>query len=793
MNVTDPITLSTDVLVTAVRDLPPQVREEIGDDTAFALTRSRGRSPSILVDQASAELVGEFRRPSTIVDAVIRFGRRVELDPEPLLSEMYPTIRRLLAAGYLVPAGSERAAPQRTVFTRGERVAGGAVVRCVRVLEETELYQLALDCGGFAALKVEKPGRSPFAEGALARDAEMLAVLDGRVSPRLFGTGETAGNPWLSMEWCEGIQLAPAGAGLRRAGSDAGLLDLARRVAHAYSVLHDSGVVHGDVHPGNVLVPGSDAVRLVDFGLARRADDDGSGRPPPRGGVQAFCDPQYASAQLRQQPPPPASFHSDQFSLGAALYQAFTGSNYVDFSLDKEEQLRQVAEAAPLPFTRRGRAPWPAVERVLRRALAKDPGDRFASCSELSQRLAAGRTTRVLGATGDRGIAALDGVLHRVVTKASPGGEWFERGVPAAPFCSVAYGAAGVAAALYRVGALRSDAELAALADEWTVRARRDAGREGAFTSDELPLREERTGLVSPFHRISGVHAVQALVSHAVGDARARQEALRAFVAASDQPCDNLDLTLGRSGTVLASALLLEAVGDAPYVDTDDLVALGRRTLAGVWQELDALPPPGESRVAVNLGMAHGWAGFLYATLRWCRAAREPLPVGLVDRLDQLGALAHLDGLAARWSWNHDPTSPSPGPTMPGWCNGSAGYVHLWATAHAVLGHEAWAALAEKAAWDVYTSPNRIAQLCCGLAGQAYALLEMYAHSGEGRWLTAARELAAHAAADTRGSGTLVAGSLHKGDVGIAVLAADLANPDAAAMPFFGQEYGRRP
>ena len=121
-----------------------------------------------------------------------------------------------------------------------------------------------------------------------------------------------------------------------------------------------------------------------------------------------------------------------------------------------------------------------------------------------------------------------------------------------------------------------------------------------------------------------------------------------------------------------------------------------------------------------------------------------------------------------------------------------------WTAAHTAFRDQQWADLAERAAWDAYLTPA-IGQLCCGLAGQAYALLELYRHTGERRWLTAATELAACAAvgvtasvaagmaADVAaGAGGYIPGSLHKGELGIAVLAADLTRPEIASMPFFG-------
>jgi len=791
MSIAGPLVLSPDVLVIRVSDLPAQVREEIGNTGAFALTRARARATSSLVDQAVAELLQEFRSPSTIVDAVIRYSRRLGLDPERTLTESYTTLRRCLMEGYLVAAGSEQAQLREICLAVGQRVGRGAVVRCLHVLEDTELYQLALDDGRLAALKIMRPTRSVFSEGAFQRELAILRHLDGRVAPHLLDVGETDGNPWLTLEWCDGVLVTTAAAALRRAAGDAGqgeLLRLCYRVAGTYGELHEAGVVHGDVHPGNVLVSPTGFVRLVDFGLARHS----SGGDPPRGGVQSFFDPQYAAALRTRTDPPPLTPLAEQYSVAALLYELFTGSPYVDFSIDPRELFRQIVEEEPLPFTRRGRPPWPEVEGLLRQALSKAPADRLSSTAELAGRLRAietppaPRPARRIAGEG----TGLEPVLASVVARVRPGGEWFERGLPTPPFCSVAYGSAGVAIALCRIAALRGEPELVAVADEWAVRAAREATRPNAFTSEELELTEDLTGRVTPYHRLSGVHAVQALVSHALDDVYTRQRSIDAFVAESRQPCEKLDVTLGRSGTLLVAAILLETMAGARHADVSGVLALGNETLTGLWAELDAMPPIPEETHVMYLGAAHGWAGMLLATLRWCRSAKMARPPGLEERLSQLGALAQPVGLAVRWPWTNAHTRSGSTSFMPGWCNGSAGHVYLWTTAHAMLGDERWLALAEQAAWDVYATPNRVAHLCCGLAGQAWSLVELYRHTGEPRWLTAAMEMGTRAATAvvTPQPGTLIPGSLHKGDVGVAALGADLAAPEAAAMPLFGSD-----
>ena len=76
--------------------------------------------------------------------------------------------------------------------------------------------------------------------------------------------------------------------------------------------------------------------------------------------------------------------------------------------------------------------------------------------------------------------------------------------------------------------------------------------------------------------------------------------------------------------------------------------------------------------------------------------------------------------------------------------------------------------------------------ICCGLAGQSYALLNFYKHTGAAEWLPRAHDLAERAA--TRVSSCERFTSLYQGAVGAAVLAADLARPEAACMPLFEPE-----
>jgi serine/threonine-protein kinase len=212
---------------------------------------------------------------------------------------------------------------------------------------------------------------------------------------------------------------------------------------------------------------------------------------------------------------------------------------------------------------------------------------------------------------------------------------------------------------------------------------------------------------------------------------------------------------------------------------------LGDRLLSDLWEEIGELPPVPECGGVPNLGMAHGWAGYLYTSLRWCRVAGRPLPPRLLERLAELASCARPWGRGLRWRWYAEDGRDAG--SMPGWCNGSAGFVFLWMLAWRMLGDDRYRTLAEGAAWNAWESPDSSGNLCCGLAGRAYSLLNLHRHDGGPEWLERARILTERAAVTAEREGG-TPDSLYKGAVGVAVLAADLARPEGAAFPFFEEE-----
>lgn len=805
MAITDPLVLPADVVLVPVADLSEEVRKQCGAIYGdYTITRPYSRTPSRLVDAQVAALLTEFRTAKTIVEAVIKYSQANQLDPLQTLEEVFPILQRFIDSQILVPAGTEKAGRIATSFKVGDQVAGFKVLQCIQHLEDTELYRVKREDGGEVALKILRSGYNQEMEQTFDREASILKYLDGKVNPKLLAIGTFGCRRYLALEWCSGVSVTVVAEQLRQRVSGIAerenLLRLCCAVLDAYAHLHKQKVIHSDVHPRNIIVGQDGTIKLVDFGLARLDGMCSAFGDPHRGGIGFFFEPEYATAFLAHHHPPRSSMLGEQYALAALMYLLLTGTHYIQFSAEKHEMMRQIGEDSPQPFAKHGTS-WLEVEAILGKALNKKPSDRFNSVAEFARQLSqmdvseeqSHLATLVQGISLDR--TAAEALLDEVLRRVGFDGPLLASGVTKAPICSVNYGASGIAYALYRIACIRGNAALLSLADIWSNRSTHTMDKSTAFYSTEMDITPATVGQIALYHTASGIHAVQALISHAMGDIVSQQAAIEAFAMASKAPCENLDLTLGRSSTLIGCSLLLDIPAQSKIVNHKLLLELGDKVLVSIWEELNAMGSIQERTKVPFLGIAHGWAGLLYALLRWCQSANRQLPDGIEERLRQLVECAESvdGGRGARWkirihkhSLGYRGDYGAPENYMSGWCNGSAGYIFLWTLAHRVFRDEVYLTLAEKAAWNAWQDMNSFDSLCCGLAGRAYGLLNLYKYTGEKEWLHRAMNLTNRAVTATRTSN--LRDSLYKGTIGVAVLLADLLKPETTCMPLFEDE-----
>lgn len=648
MKITGVFLLPKDVQLVQVNTLPEDKRRQFeAEDGDFVMTRLRARSPSKVIDADMAKLVQRFKEGKTIVAAVLEFCKDCGHDPETTLQAAYPILEELIQANFLAADGSEEAAPVEAGLKQGDDWSGLKVIRTVQVLEDSEIYQASTKDGELVVLKLARSGTAvQRLTRMISREAKILEHLSGVVSPRVRAHGEFEGRPYLAAQWCEGVHGARAAGRLRSMHGREGrrrLLDLCCAIADAYAFLHEQNVIHGDVHPGNLIIGDDGKVTIIDFGFARLTADEGSSLSrSQRGGLGFFFEPEFATASLgKMQKSPQSSYLGEQHIVAHMLYQLMTGHGYAEFSVQREESMRQLAESNPEPFARWGLDPWPDVEAILRRALARNPADRYESVKDLAKALRSAAIPEPVRREPPAPPAATsplsDRLLLDYLRRFDPAGALFASGLPEPPYSSVNYGSAGVAYFLYRIACIRNDALLLSWSKLWIEKAISEAASKGepAFTNPGGEITRDIIGPVALYHTETGLYAVKALIGHAMGDIPSELDGLGGFVREAQKPCDNIDLTLGSSGVLLGCALMAEAMPNhAP------IRRLGDVLLKEIWTRIESMPAIEEEKQFRFTGIAHGWSGVLYAVLMWCRATQVKLPATLPDRLDQLANLA---------------------------------------------------------------------------------------------------------------------------------------------------------
>jgi serine/threonine-protein kinase len=201
--------------------------------------------------------------------------------------------------------------------------------------------------------------------------------------------------------------------------------DVALQVAAGLEAIHEAGIIHRDLKASNIMRDRHGVVRLMDFGIAKVGTTEPGGgitdafpvarrresAPAPGGGSsitgtdQVVGSPEYMSPEQVQRRP--IDFRSDLYALGIVIFEVFTAR--VPFRGDTPAATMRKHVEEPPPLAGREATTIPEdLLAVLKKALAKDPAERYVSCREMIVALESAR-------------AALDGRVTETVSPAASG------------------------------------------------------------------------------------------------------------------------------------------------------------------------------------------------------------------------------------------------------------------------------------------------------------------------------------------------------------------------------------
>ncbi len=242
------------------------------------------------------------------------------------------------------------------------------------------------------------------------QEARAVAALNHPNILAIHDIGQHEASPFLVSELLEGESL--------RAVLDRGALpqrktiDYGVQIAHGLAAAHEKGIVHRDLKPENIFVTKDGRIKILDFGLAKLAqkpvaDSDGVTLTSEHtaAGVVMGTASYMAPEQVRGEAADP---RTDIFAFGAVLYEMLSGVRA--FRRDTAaETMTAVLKDDPPELSDPGRLVSPALERIVRRCMEKNPEQRFQSARDLSFALSA------LSGSETSGIARVSAASRRTL------------------------------------------------------------------------------------------------------------------------------------------------------------------------------------------------------------------------------------------------------------------------------------------------------------------------------------------------------------------------------------------
>ncbi len=244
--------------------------------------------------------------------------------------------------------------------------------------------------GDLVALKVlgEAWAGDPAMADRFVEESQVMRRLSHPAIVRVLDAGRDGGKVFMVLEYVEGPPLARAIE--RKAFTHKEMAFLLSAVGRALQHAHRMGVIHGDVAPSNILLKGDGSPKLTDFGIARlRQTAPERWKAGVTAGTPIYMSPEQAAALSDV-----IDVRSDVYSLGVVLYHAVTGR--VPFvGRSAAEILEKVVRVAPPAPRAAEPSVDPGLERIILKAMDKDPARRYAGAKDFADALQAwARTAR---------------------------------------------------------------------------------------------------------------------------------------------------------------------------------------------------------------------------------------------------------------------------------------------------------------------------------------------------------------------------------------------------------------
>ena len=794
------LVLHENIQIVSVSDFHPNLLSRLGgDENDYVVSIRHSRMQSKRISKDAAEFLEYFHTPCSIVKAVMVHSQLNNLEPQELLKAVYEFVISCVHSGILDNPIHEQIGKKDAKFTKGTWFNGFRICSCVQFLADTQVYQAEDNEGKKVALKYVVSNASPQVIEALCCEINTLNQLKAlrcEYVPKIFDASADSNNLFIITSWCEGKTLFNL---LQETSLTVeNKYELIVNLVTAYSSLSKAGILHGDVHPNNIIVSDSLHVQLVDFGSAVPIEQNENKRKAGRVGSVSYFSPEMAIAELEQNDSFLINPLSEQYHIAVLIYLIVTGNMYLPLSLEKNIALEQIINVPPISFAEFS-INWPTLEKVLLSGLQKKPVKRFGTLHIFFEAVLravdeAIKTNTKIHLSNASPVAShnQNGIFNENVKEFIDGyglhSKQIANGLTIGPTASLFHGSAGIAYAFLRLACLFESPALLTTAEIWIMKAKHEQFKPDAFINNEIGLLLTDIGPCSLFHNLPGIHMVDAYIQHASCNIEGYKQAVNDFICLTDSwymeqalyGSAFMDTSQGAGGILIGASQLFTLSTVNADSQGDILKSIIRKYSLKLIEKIKSDLLSADVSKKRYMGFAHGYAGSLYAIIASMHSAGLPIP----NTTEMLLEILQSQGIRSKnglyWPIYFGTTEP----VWTGWCHGSAGYILLWLRAARAYENDKYlenAILIGEHIWHNYGKSGP--SVCCGTAGESLSLLLLGKATGEKKWQNRGLYLARMAVKSNTHFDQ--PNSLFKGSVGLYLLSAEAMLPSTASWLVF--------
>lgn len=337
-----------------------------------------------IINPTTKIFIQKFSTPKTFSEITSEIANEVNAATEVVKKLIEPFFNHVKYRKFIVPENSgEEKIKRRQLFNANKIFDDFRIVKNIDVTHDIDIY-LAIDLtsGKEVVIKLLKQIKKKEVD-QLNKEFNVLTFLNTTgVTPRAYKFITNQHYAYFVQDYIDGLRL-PVYMDVNKGFTLNDILSLSREMITGFKRIHAKGIIHGDIHPSNIIVTKDNKTKIIDFGLAidLQAEKD---EVVNFGGVYYFMPPERINTTTYKKFKKKPDFFSDVYQLGILLYillydkYPFNGIIWEELSKEIKEKEIIFPAKSSYNFT----VPiW--LTSIIQKCLAKNPAKRFADAQKL--------------------------------------------------------------------------------------------------------------------------------------------------------------------------------------------------------------------------------------------------------------------------------------------------------------------------------------------------------------------------------------------------------------------------